>query len=69
MITSKYLLQNVENYGNKPAISIKNQLNQWQTQSWKEFYSSVLDISKSLIVCNANINDKIRQTLLLYNNI
>ena len=26
MITSKYLLQNVEKYGNKPAISIKNQL-------------------------------------------
>ena len=38
MITSNYLIKNVESYGNQPAISIKNNLGKWDTHTWKHFY-------------------------------
>ena len=59
MNTPKYLLQNVEKYGNEPAISIKDSSGQWQTDTWSEFYDSVLAISKSLIACGVGKNDKV----------
>ena len=59
MNTSKYLIQNVEKYGNKAALSIKDSDGQWQTDTWNDFYHAVLDISKSLIACGVGINEKI----------
>ena len=59
MNTPKYLLQNVEKYGNEPALSIKDSSGQWQTDTWSEFYDSVLAISKSLIACSIGKNDKV----------
>jgi len=59
MNTPKYLLQNVEKYGNEPALSIKDSSGQWQTDTWSEFYDSVLAISKSLIACGIGKNDKV----------
>ena len=59
MNTSKYLIQNVEKYGNKAALSIKDSDGQWQTDTWNDFYHAVLDISKSFIACGVGINEKI----------
>ena len=59
MNTSKYLIQNVEKYGNKAALSIKDSDGQWQTDTWNDFYHAVLDTSKSLIACGVGINEKI----------
>ena len=59
MNTSKYLIQNVEKYGNSAALSIKDNDGQWQTDTWNDFYHAVLDISKSLIACGVGINEKI----------
>ena len=59
MNTSKYLIQNVEKYGNRAALSIKDSDGQWQTDTWNDFYHAVLDISKSLIACGVGINEKI----------
>ena len=59
MNTSKYLIQNVEKYGNSAALSIKDSDGQWQTDTWNDFYHAVLDISKSLIACGVGINEKI----------
>ena len=59
MNTSKYLIQNVEKYRNKAALSIKDSDGQWQTDTWNDFYHAVLDISKSLIACGVGINEKI----------
>ena len=59
MNTPKYLLQNVEKYPNEPALSIKDESGQWHTDTWSDFYTSVLSVSKSMIACGINGNDKI----------
>ena len=59
MNTSKYLIQNVEKFGNEAALSIKDSNGQWKTDSWNDFYQNTMDISKSLIACNIDVNDKI----------
>ena len=67
MNTPKYLLQNVERYPNEPAISIKNNSGKWNTHTWKEFYDKVLSLSKSLLACGIDNNDKI--SIYSYNRI
>ncbi len=59
MNTPKYLIQNVEKYGDKPAISTKDSSGQWQTKTWNEFHSFVMEIAKSLIAFGVNKNEKI----------
>ena len=59
MNTPKYFLQNVEKYPNEPALSIKNSSGQWETDNWSELYSSVLSVSKSLLACGVEKNDKV----------
>ena len=59
MITLKYLLQNVDKFGNEPALSIKDRNGNWQTDTWNDFYQCVIDISKSLLACNIGIDEKI----------
>ncbi len=59
MNTPKYLLRNLEKYPNEAAISIKDSAGNWDTSNWKEFYASVMSVSKSLIACGINNNDKI----------
>ncbi len=59
MNTPKYLIQNVEKYGNEPALSIKDRSGKWQTDTWTEFHSFVMEISKSLFACGLNKNEKI----------
>mgnify|MGYP001473604644 CR=1 FL=1 len=59
MNTPKYFLQNVEKYPNEPAISIKDEEGNWQTDSWKEFYDDVLSVAKALLACGVEPDDKI----------
>ena len=59
MNTPKYLIQNVEKYPNKPALSIKDSSGNWKTDTWSEVYSSVLSVSKSLLACGIKKHDKV----------
>ena len=59
MITSEYLLQNIDKFGNEPALSVKDGNGEWITDTWNDFYQYVLDISKSLLACKIGINEKI----------
>ncbi len=59
MITPKYLLQNIDKFGNEPALSIKDRNGNWKTDTWNDFYQCVIDISKSLLACNIGIDEKI----------
>ena len=59
MITPKYLLQNIDKFGNEPALSIKDRNGNWKTDTWNDFYQCVIEISKSLLACNIGINEKI----------
>ncbi len=67
MNTPKYLLQNVEKYPNEPALSIKDRSGKWQTKTWNEFHSSVLEVSKALIASGINKNDKV--SIYSYNRV
>ena len=45
--TPQYLLDNLKNYPNEPAISIKDTNGNWDTNTWEEFYREVLNVAKS----------------------
>jgi len=55
--TPQILIDNKNNYPDKPALSVK-QNDEWVTMSWSEYYDFVLKISKSLIVCGLEPGDK-----------
>tara|TARA_B100000287_G_scaffold431100_1_gene487684 strand:- start:29 stop:1807 length:1779 start_codon:yes stop_codon:yes gene_type:complete len=57
--TPQYLLDNVSNFPNEPALSMKDKQGNWKTQSWKEFYTELIKISKSLIAYGIEKNDKV----------
>jgi len=59
MITPKHLIENAKKYPDKAALSFKDNLGNWVPQSWSEFYSSTELISRSLIACGVNKNDKV----------
>ena len=59
MNTPKYLLQNVKDYPNEAALSIKDASGNWQTDNWSELYSSVLSVSRSLLAYGIVKNDKV----------
>ena len=55
--TPQILINNKNNYPDKPALSVKLN-NEWVTMSWSEYYDFVLEISKSLIACGLEPGDK-----------
>ncbi|MEA1882852.1 MAG: AMP-binding protein [Candidatus Marinimicrobia bacterium] len=59
MITPKILLKNAETYASKPALSIRDEKGNWVSENWTEFYSYVMDISKSLLALGLEVNDKV----------
>ena len=59
MISPKYLLENVEKYPNEPALSVKDLKGNWHSDTWSEFYNLTESISKSLLACGINKNDKV----------
>ena len=67
MITPQYLLENIKKYPNENALSIKDSSGNWNRQSWKDFYNLTESISKSLLACNINKNDKV--SIYSYNRV
>ena len=59
MITPKHLLENVTKYPDKPAMSFKDNSDNWIESTWSNFYISSESISKSLVAYGINKNDKI----------
>ena len=59
MITPKYLLHNVEKYGNEAALSVKDKNGNWTTETWKDLYQNIQNIAKALIACKVEIGEKI----------
>ena len=56
--TPQRLLRNSKEYANEPAISIPVN-GGWETETWAEFTSYVLDISKSLVALGFQHSDKL----------
>ena len=59
MNTPQNLINNANKYPNEPALSVKNEKGQWQTDSWAEFFDFTMGISKSLLALGLQANDKI----------
>ena len=60
MINSpKCLLQNIEKYPDKPAISVLDEQNNWLTTNWEDYGNYILSIAKSLIAYGINPDDKV----------
>lgn len=59
MNTPQNLIKNANKYPNEPALSVKNEKGQWQTDSWAEFFDFTMGISKSLLALGLQANDKI----------
>jgi len=55
--TPELLINNKNNYPDEPAISNKID-GKWVTDTWLDYYNLVLSISKSLIACGINADDK-----------
>ena len=57
--TPQYLIQNLENYPDESALSIKDDNGNWDTDTWKDVYEKVLEVSKALVACGIKKNDKV----------
>ena len=57
--TPQYLLQNLNKYPHEPAISIKDNKGNWNTNTWEEFYFEVMKVAKSFLACGIQKDDKI----------
>ena len=57
--TPQYLIQNFESYPDQPALSIKDNNGNWDTDTWKDVYKNVLEVSKALVACGIKKNDKV----------
>ena len=59
MNTPDFLIQNVKKYPNEPALSSKDKSGNWETDSWNDVHTSVMDVAKSLLYHNIGQNDKV----------
>ena len=59
MNTPDFLIQNVKKYPNEPALSSKDKSGKWETDSWNDVNTSVMDVAKSLLYHNIGQDDKI----------
>tara|TARA_Y100000310_G_scaffold2306_1_gene2905 strand:+ start:19608 stop:21383 length:1776 start_codon:yes stop_codon:yes gene_type:complete len=59
MITPEILLQNAKNYASEPALSVRDENGNWISENWADFYSYVMNISKSLLALGLGENDKV----------
>ena len=55
--TPSFLIDNKTKYPKEPALSIKVN-GVWKTMNWSEYYSYVIEISKSLIALNLDVGEK-----------
>ncbi|MFL2983209.1 MAG: AMP-dependent synthetase/ligase [Candidatus Neomarinimicrobiota bacterium] len=59
MNTPKCLLDNIEKYPDKPAISVLDEQNNWLTTNWEDYGDYVFAIAKSMIAYGISADDKI----------
>ena len=57
--TPQYLIQNLEKYPDKPALSVKDNNGSWDTDTWKDVYGKVIEVSKALVAFGIKKNDKV----------
>ena len=57
--TPQYLIQNLEKYPDKPALSIKDKNGSWETDTWKDMYEKVMEVSRALVAYGIKKNDKV----------
>ena len=55
--TPSFLIDNKTKYPKEPALSIKVD-GVWNTMNWSEYYSYVIEISKSLIALDLDVGEK-----------
>ncbi|MBT6018664.1 long-chain fatty acid--CoA ligase [bacterium] len=55
--TPSFLIDNKTKYPKEPALSVKVD-GVWKTMNWSEYYSYVIEISKSLIALNLDVGEK-----------
>ena len=49
MFIPQHLMKNATEYENEPAISWKNDADNWETMTWGEYNADAMNIAKSLI--------------------
>lgn len=59
MNSPTYLRNNSDQYGSNPALTIKDKDGNWNSDSWSKVHHSVTEISKSLIACGIESQDKV----------
>ena len=59
MNSPKSLRKNVELFPDQPALTIKGSNGDWETDTWSQVHDKVIDISKSLIACGIESQDKV----------
>ena len=65
MNSPTYLKNNAGRFGDSEALSIKDENGNWDTDTWSDVHNSVIEISKSLISCGVESQDKV--SLYSYN--
>jgi len=59
MNSPTYLRNNSDKYGSNPALTIKDKDGKWNSDSWSDIHHKVKRISKSLIACGIESQDKV----------
>ena len=59
MNSPTYLKNNADRFGDSEALSIKDENGNWDTDTWSDVHNSVIEISKSLISCGVESQDKV----------
>ena len=59
MNSPTYLKNNADRYRDREALSIKDENGNWETDTWSDVHNSVIEISKSLIGCGIESQDKV----------
>lgn len=59
MNSPTYLRKNSDQYGSHAALTVKGKNGNWESDSWSDVHKSVNEISKSLIACGIESQDKV----------
>ena len=59
MNSPTYLRKNSDQYGSHAALTVKGKNGNWESDSWSDVHKSVKEISKSLIACGIESQDKV----------
>lgn len=59
MNSPTYLRKNSDQYGSHAALTVKGKNGNWESDSWYDVHKSVKEISKSLIACGIESQDKV----------